>query len=466
MTRRILRALAGALALVVLLGVSASPGDAHKHRRKKRPKIVYKETERQIAPGVFLTRITDPKGPWRIRYVTIDLNAASTIDVALAQDRLPGLETTSSMARRHGAIVAINGDYAADSGRPVFAFAEDGHLAQTALMWGRNFSTDLTETRTFYGHPPAFSSWAHELDVDETYPVNIVNDGVPRLHQLARYTPVGAYEERPPYKACNARLLPTGDPRRRPDSSGIETSHVVDKVVCQRSLYPKGGSVLSARMGGRYSFQIGAMTPGEIVRLGWTLGWPNVVDTIGGNPTLIENGEIMSSNVNGSGGFFARHPRTAVASTGDGKLIFFVVDGRRKRYSVGMTLAQEARFLRSRGAEWALNLDGGGSTTMWVKGRLVNRPSSDYERGVSSALLLLPGADPGERWDETEGDPATPEPAPVPSFLGDGLSLEPAWWGREIARDPASTGGMLSALGRTRWVAPGLASILESFRAR
>src|SRR5690349_20862068 len=99
------------MALVIALAAmaaTASPGGAKG----------YEAWTEKLAKGVTLTRIKDPKGPYRIKVVTVDLNAAATLDVALASDKLPGFETTSSMARRHGAIAAINGDYARPSGRP------------------------------------------------------------------------------------------------------------------------------------------------------------------------------------------------------------------------------------------------------------------------------------------------------------------------------------------------------------
>ena len=48
------------------------------------------------------------------------------------------------------------------------------------------------------------------------------------------------------------------------------------------------------------------------------------------------------------------------------------------------------------GAISAMNLDGGGSSTMWVEGDVVNRPSDGHERRVTTAVLVLPGPDPGE----------------------------------------------------------------------
>jgi len=92
-----------------------------------------------------------------------------------------------------------------------------------------------------------------------------------------------------------------------------------------------------------------------------------------------------------------RHPRTAVAVTGDNRLLLITIDGRSFQ-GYGMTIPETAELLANLGAEFALNLDGGGSTTMWIKGKtensIVNYPSDNLEfdhegeRKVSNALLL------------------------------------------------------------------------------
>ena len=74
----------------------------------------------------------------------------------------------------------------------------------------------------------------------------------------------------------------------------------------------------------------------------------------------------------------------------DGTLLLVTVDGRLPGWSVGMTLAQSARLMRSLGARDALNLDGGGSSTMVVRGEVVNRPADGLERRVSDGLFALP----------------------------------------------------------------------------
>jgi len=67
------------------------------------------------------------------------------------------------------------------------------------------------------------------------------------------------------------------------------------------------------------------------------------------------------------------------------------VDGRRRGWSAGLSLFEAARLMRSLGARDALNLDGGGSSTMTVGRRVVSRPSDrGGERAVSDGLFVLP----------------------------------------------------------------------------
>jgi exopolysaccharide biosynthesis protein len=127
------------------------------------------------------------------------------------------------------------------------------------------------------------------------------------------------------------------------------------------------------------------------MRLHWTYGWAGVFDAVGGFPMLLQDGRIVACTIS-----CGSQPRTAVGVTADGRILLVVVDGRQPRWSVGPTHVEFARILRDLGAETALNLDGGGSSTMVVEGELVNRPSDGRERALANAILVLPGPDPGE----------------------------------------------------------------------
>jgi hypothetical protein len=91
----------------------------------------------------------------------------------------------------------------------------------------------------------------------------------------------------------------------------------------------------------------------------------------------------------------SRNPRTLAGVRADGTLLLVTVDGRAPDWSVGMTLREAARLMRSLGALDALNLAGGSSTAMTVRGELVNRPSDrvggrPVERRVSNGLFVMP----------------------------------------------------------------------------
>lgn len=127
-------------------------------------------------------------------------------------------------------------------------------------------------------------------------------------------------------------------------------------------------------------------------------GWDSVPyqHILSAGPLLLLDGEPVSFK---NDSFHQnRHPRTAVALSDNNRMIFITVDGRSFQ-SYGMTIPELASFLRDMGAVSALNLDGGGSTTMWIHGKeengIVNYPSDNLEfdhqgeRNVSNSLLLL-----------------------------------------------------------------------------
>jgi hypothetical protein len=154
---------------------------------------------------------------------------------------------------------------------------------------------------------------------------------------------------------------------------------------------PAGGVVLAGRGRGA-AFLRHLLAPGDTVA--WSIGFAGapgpVQELVGGHPQLLRGGEPVAA----SGAFATtRHPRSAVGWRGDGTLLLVVVDGRQGDYSVGMSLSELTELFRSLGAVEALNLDGGGSTTLVVGGAVANRPSDPQgERPVANALLLL-GAD-------------------------------------------------------------------------
>lgn len=122
-----------------------------------------------------------------------------------------------------------------------------------------------------------------------------------------------------------------------------------------------------------------------------TLGRVQPGSGVGAGPMLLQDGRVtITSDAEGFGNTSipAVHPRTAAGVTSDGSLVLMVVDGRQDA-SRGVDLHELAVLMQSAGAIDALNLDGGGSSTLVVAGQLINRPTGGtFQREVMSAILL------------------------------------------------------------------------------
>jgi hypothetical protein len=125
--------------------------------------------------------------------------------------------------------------------------------------------------------------------------------------------------------------------------------------------------------------------PGDTLRLA-TESVPNlagVTTAIGGGPALVRDGQVMSWK----GWVHLPQPRTALGW--NEHTIFLVeVDGRQLDVSLGMTFTQLAKYLQDLGCEQAMNLDGGGSATLWALGEVKNSPSEGQERPAPNALVV------------------------------------------------------------------------------
>lgn len=116
--------------------------------------------------------------------------------------------------------------------------------------------------------------------------------------------------------------------------------------------------------------------------------WKDVNHIISGGPYLIKNGDIyvdMTAQKLGSIG--GRNPRTAIGYTRDNHLIMLTADGR-EGSSIGLTLVELANLMKELGCVNAMNLDGGGSTVMFVKGQVVNKPAVQGGIPLSHTLTV------------------------------------------------------------------------------
>lgn len=159
---------------------------------------------------------------------------------------------------------------------------------------------------------------------------------------------------------------------------------------------PAQGAVLSATGDSAIAFVRSLVASGGELRvraaLAPSVGAPRAA--VGGWPRVVRGGRNVGTLADSLEGTFprfstARHPRSAIALSRDStRLLLVVVDGRRP-WSVGMSLAELGDALLALGAGEAMNLDGGGSSALWVDGGIVNYPSDPTgERTVGNALVV------------------------------------------------------------------------------
>ncbi len=157
-----------------------------------------------------------------------------------------------------------------------------------------------------------------------------------------------------------------------------------------------GGAALGIDAEGGWHFR---NRPGDE----WPEDWPEVRHALAGAHRLIEEEQIHPSiltpkTVREERHVKRRHPRTAVGLLRDRTAVLITVDGRHRDQAEGMTLEELATFMKDLGCIEALNLDGGGSTTLWVRDAGVSNHPSDNgrfdpkgARRVFSAVVVLAG---------------------------------------------------------------------------
>ena len=140
--------------------------------------------------------------------------------------------------------------------------------------------------------------------------------------------------------------------------------------------------VLSA--GSKVAGRLSGLKAGDTVKIS-TATTPDLMGAktaIGGGPALVHSGKGAKFS-----GIQPRHPRTALGWN-DQFFYLVEVDGRQKS-SAGMTFPELTTFMLNLGCDEALNLDGGGSATIWVYGHVMNNPSEGQERPAANALIVV-----------------------------------------------------------------------------
>lgn len=321
-----------------------------------------------------------PPGPFFTLALIFDpSNAPFRLEVALAKDQVMDRERTSEIARRKNAFFAMNASFFAENGIPIGLLMVDGRI--------------LSEPRE--GWYAAGFTDDNRLVIGETRFVCKVLGLRGEVEVSGINRPAGKNE------VVFYDSFFGGQTSKQSGVEVIVRRGVVEEVRPEsqgETPIPRDGFVLFGRGEGGEVLRR-TLSPGDRVRVRMVLyapgkqiaEWQRVRYAVSGGPLLFFEGQPGPFGDFNSDIVAKRHPRTVVGSLEDGRILFLVVDGRRPGHSVGMTIEELVEELRTYRVSSALNLDGGGSTTFYLEGKVLNLPSDlTGERKVSSAILLCP----------------------------------------------------------------------------
>ena len=370
------------------------------------PLKIWEDVKSQtIAPGTILRQITrfTEEGWLNINVLTVNMsNPHISVDSIIPSPAMDKLTTVRNLAASSGAVGAINASFFNYTG------SAKGSIIGPMIKNGQVVSANSYFN---YNHQQMASLSINSanqvlMSFFKTDVFLILPDGSKmRANQFNKASP-NKYEDISIYNSIWSKMSP-GSSETYPDmteivvSSGIVTDIRTGQPPAQ---IPEDGFVIVSR--GKPAntlmslYQTGSSASYEVAA---SPDLSNLKTSVTGSSIILENGNIVENYSHNDPNINARrHPRTLAGSTKDGNtLILATVDGRQNA-SIGATLKEAAELMLELGAYNAINLDGGGSTTLVARElasdnlSLINRPSDGTARAVANAIGIFSNAPKAE----------------------------------------------------------------------
>lgn len=352
-------------------------------------------SHRYVGPGVIYSELQVPVMPWTIDLLEVDLkNPYISVESVKADDLLRGFEQVSSMCKRkssagHVVVGGVNGDfYDTGTGIPINTQVVNGQMVRTPI----NLSTMGFDAKNkpmlnivkFQGAVAAKNASNAISGVNQTRSTDqliIFNNF------FGSTTSTNAY-------GSEALIRPVGK-----WSVNDTVLCVVDDMVSNAgNMIIKSGYAVLSGHGTSKAFLDNNLKKGDTVKvyMGLTPGINGIKQLIGGYPKIVANGKNYAEQgfkeEGGPDHAPDRHPRTAIGFSADSsKLYLITVDGR-SLTSIGINLKDLADLMIKLGVYWGMNFDGGGSTTMVVRDKVMNVTSDGAERSVANGFIVVSSA--------------------------------------------------------------------------
>lgn len=374
------------------------------------------ESNTKVAPAV--THIQEKYQSDSIRQAVnlLDINLQDTytkLEIGIPNP-LNSLKKTTSLAQEnsysgHRVVGAINASYFLGNGFPANLLAENNKIINYGILGEKVESP--TQQPVAFGISKTGEAIADYYSTKLAFKVNGQTYSIDRMNSERTSNTTGFYTPTQKTTGTNewgVELVVTNASQDTKEMHfGDRVTGTLSKVTTYgqpgNSSIPADGFVISIQ-NKALATQLSALPQGTEIEVSLAIDekWMDAQFILAGGPLLVKDGKVNISMPTNSLFASSRQPRTAIAVDSTGKRVFLVtVDGRLSGYSNGTSLTDLASYLISKGASAAINLDGGGSTTMAVRQvggyypLLVNQPSDGYERNVSAILQVVNTAPTG-----------------------------------------------------------------------
>ncbi len=344
-----------------------------------------------MTPQVYYKKIFISEIPLSIHILKVNLkNRMIELELQKAEDGIPGKKTLKEIVENEikkgkNVVAGVNASFFEEDGRPVGLFVDEGIIYTLNNRRASLIKTTEGKLLISKSNVEIFVKTKKErVKIKELNSENSKNNGIALFNHV--------YNRKIELKdGFMGILVKIGNKRFSPTE---KVKGFVSRIIKNGEIQLMKGEVLvvakesekileNIKINSAVNFEIRNLYSKEDIEFAVT-----------GAPQIVRKGlNVYKGLSEGLTSRFvdARHPRTGIGTTKNNEEIFIIaVDGRQPQISIGMTLNELAELFIKLECHNSLNLDGGGSTTMWVNGKVVNSPSDPTgERPVSDAILII-----------------------------------------------------------------------------
>ncbi len=317
-------------------------------------------------------------GPRVITALDLDLNRKGfKVSPVLAGKGVSGMADLADMVSNQGALAGINGGFFHYTGRPLGLFMMDGQVISEPIA--NRTALGINEEGEIFIDRVNWQGLVLDSQGTQRLRVTGVNrkPGENEIVIINKY-----YGDRAPALKAGITELVVSRGKLRQINRGEDG---------QETPIPDSGFILQSHgeaRAGLEGFQIGESL---FFENDFSPDWDEkgVVTALGAGPALIKDGKVFitaAAEEFQSDITSGRAPRSALGLTADNHLVMVTIDGRQPGFSIGISLEELAEFMLNYGVVTGMNLDGGGSARMVVRGYTMNNPSD--KRLISNAILI------------------------------------------------------------------------------